>query len=229
MKYKYVLFDADDTLLDFKLAEHTAISQVFSEVGLPCDDETIAVYSRINDSLWKLLELGGITKEKLKTERFRLFCEQMNISESPEKMAEMYVDRLAKQSFLLPCAEAVCKKIYDEGIKIYIITNGIKYIQTERLSATPIKKYFSGVFISEDVGYEKPNVEYFKYVFSKIENFDPAEAIVVGDSLTSDIKGGINAGIDTCWYNPHGKSKPENMQICYEISDITQVYSILEI
>lgn len=229
MKYKFVLFDADDTLLDFRLAEHNAISQVFCEFGLPCDDETIAVYSRINDSLWKLLEKGGITKEKLKVERFRLFCEYMNITGSPEKMAEMYVERLAQQSFLIPDAEKVCEKIYKAGIKMYIVTNGIKYIQTKRFSATPIQKYFSDVFISEDVGYEKPNIEYFKYVFSRIKDFDPSETIIIGDSLSSDIKGGINAGIDTCWYNPKNKSNSDYIPVKYEISDINQVCSVLEI
>ena len=227
MKYKTVLFDADDTLLDFKLSERIAISKVLGELGLPTDDNVINTYSEINDSLWKLLEVGGITKEELKTERFRRLCVHFGFNVSPELMAKMYINALSEQSFLLDAAETVCRKLYESGIKMYVITNGIKYIQSKRFAATPIAGYFENIFISEEVGYEKPHVEYFKKVTSMIENFDARSTIVIGDSLTSDIKGGINFGLDTCWYNPRGKKKPEDMQITYEIDKLTDILDIV--
>ena len=180
MRYGTVLFDADDTLLDFKLAEHCAITGVFESVGLPTDDEVISIYSEINLSLWKLLEQGGITKDELKTERFRLFCEKLGYSVPAELLAEKYMHELSKQSYIIKDADKVCKKIYNSGIRMCIVTNGIKAIQTGRFENCPIKKYFSDVFISEDVGYEKPNVKFFNKVFSTLGVTNKKDIILIG-------------------------------------------------
>ena len=229
MKYNTVLFDADDTLLDFKRSEHTAVSRVLDELGLPSDDEVTGTYSRINDSLWKLLEVGGITKDKLKTERFRRLCEHFEFNASPEVMAKNYMYALSEQSYLVDSAEEVCRSLYDEGVRLYIVTNGIKYIQSRRFAATPIARYFEKSFISEEIGYEKPNIEFFKRATAEIENFDSERTIIVGDSLTSDIKGGISFGIDTCWYNPGEKTRPENLPITYEIKKLTDILNVVGI
>ena len=229
MKYTTVLFDADDTLLDFKKSERTAISAVLSELGLPTDEHTIKVYSEINDSLWKLLEVGGIKKEVLKVERFRRLCEHFGFEVSPDRMAERYMDALSEQSYLVDTAESVCRSIYNAKIRMYIITNGIKTIQSRRLAATPIAQLFDGVFISEEIGYEKPRREFFDRATSMIEDFDISKTLVVGDSLTSDIKGGIDYGIDTCWYNPKQKARPDGVNMTYEITELCQVLDVLEI
>ena len=221
MRYRTLLIDADDTLLDFKRSEHNAISEVLFELKLTCDDSIIETYSRINDSLWKLLEVGGITKEELKTERFRKLCNHYGFDVSPEMMAGKYVEALSNQSYLLDSAEDVCKSLYDAGVKLYIITNGIKYIQTKRFSATPLAPLFEKVFISEEMGFEKPRVEFFEKACSMIEGFNRESALVVGDSLTSDIKGGIAFGLDTCWFNPKVKTPPEDMNITFEINKLT--------
>ena len=228
-KYKYVLFDADATLLDFKRSEYLAISKILAELGLPAEDHVITTYSEINDSLWKLLEVGGITKEELKTERFRRLCVHFGFDVSPELMSKMYVNALAEQSILLDSAESVCRRLYESGIRLYVITNGIKYIQSKRFAATPIVGYFENIFISEEIGYEKPHIEFFKKATSMINDFDADSTIVIGDSLSSDIKGGINFGLDTCWYNPHGKKKPEDMKITYEIGKLTDILEIVGI
>ena len=131
MRYNTVLFDADDTLLDFKLSERCAITSVLKFFELPHDDDTILIYSEINQSLWKLLERGGITKDSLKVERFRLFCEKMQVDVSAEEMAALYVGELAKQSHIIKDADKVCKRVYQSGIRMCIVTNGIKFIQTQ--------------------------------------------------------------------------------------------------
>lgn len=229
MKYKTILFDADDTLLDFKRSEKAAISKVLTDLSLPCNDEIISNYSRINDSLWKLLEVGGITKEELKTERFRRLCLHYGFSVQPESMAQNYIEALSEQSYVIDGAYSVCKKIYDSGIEMYIITNGIKYIQTKRFAATELHKFFRKVFISEEIGYEKPRIEYFNRISESIENFDKKSVLIVGDSLSSDIKGGINFGVDTCWYNPKHKDMPTDMPITYEIHCLHDIFSVLDI
>ena len=227
MRYRTLLFDADDTLLDFKRAEHDAISDVLNDLRLDFDDGVIETYSRINDSLWKLLEVGGIAKEELKTERFRRLCDHYGFDIAPELIAEKYVEALSNQSYLLDSAELVCRGLYDAGVKMYIITNGIKYIQTKRFSATPIAPLFEKVFISEEIGFEKPRVEFFEKACEMIDGFDAASELVVGDSLTSDIKGGIAFGLDTCWFNPKGKTPPEDMNITFEISALTDLLSVV--
>ena len=199
---------------------------MLSKLGLPYTDEYISAYSEINDSLWKLLEVRGITKEELKVRRFVLFCERFGFEIDAELMAEMYVESLSDQSIMLDGAEELVKSLYGK-CKLYIITNGIEYIQKRRLANSPIVKCFDGVFVSEQMGAEKPSLEYFEAVAREIPEFDKNKAIVIGDSLTSDIKGGINFGVDTCWYNPKGKALPENMAITYVASGFDEIRSII--
>ncbi len=226
MRYTTVLFDADDTLLDFKGAEYCALGEVLRALRLPDTDEYIAAYSEINDSLWKLLEVGGIKKDELKVKRFSLFCDRFGFDVNAEEMAEMYVEALSNQSMLLDGAEELVKRLYGK-CELYLITNGIEYIQTKRLENTPIKQCFKKVFISERMGAEKPSLKYFEAVAKEISELDKSQAIVIGDSLTSDIKGGINFGVDTCWYNPKGKKRPENMDITYVVGTFDEIYEVV--
>ena len=226
-KYEWLLFDADDTLLDFKLGEHRAITATLSEAGLPTDDEVIATYSRINDNLWKMLERGEVTKDRLKVLRFVQFCEHYGFDRDGAALAESYVENLKKQTVLLDGAEEVCRTLYGK-YKMYIITNGIEAVQTARFGGCAIKEYFEKCYISDAIGVAKPKKGFFDAVAADIEGFDASRALVIGDSLTSDIKGGIEYGIDTCWLNPEGKSAPENWDITYTIGDIRELIGILE-
>ena len=142
-------------------------------------------------------------------------------------MAEKYIYALADQSYTVNNSEAVTERLYSAGIRLFIITNGIKYIQTKRFNATALCPYFEDIFISEEIGAEKPSAKFFEEVASRINGYEPSKTLVVGDSLSSDIKGGIGAGLDTCWYNPKGKAKPSDMAITYEITELTQLFSIL--
>jgi 2-haloacid dehalogenase len=226
MKYTTVLFDADDTLFDFGAAETDAIRSVLRLYGLPSDDSVIAEYSRINIGFWKMLERGEIKKDELKIKRFEAFCEHFGFDADAVEMAHSYMSELSKQSRLLDGSMEICERLFGK-CRIYVITNGIKFIQEGRFSASPITKYFDGVFISEVVGFDKPKREYFEAVASAIPDFDKEKTLVVGDSLTSDIAGGINFGLDTCWFNPKGKPCPEDMNITYVIDSIDKVYDIV--
>lgn len=226
MKYKYLLFDADDTLLDFKRSERQALTETLTKFGIAPTDDLISGYSRINDSLWKLLECGGIEKTALRVRRFELFADEYSLARDPRQMADEYANRLSEQSCVIEGAEDICREL-SAHFRMFVITNGIKNIQTKRMSASPLCKYIERSFISEDVGYEKPSAAFFDYVEQAIPGFDRSAALVIGDSLTSDIAGGIGAGIDTCWYDPAYKPIPNNISPTYVIHELSELYDIL--
>ncbi len=226
MKYTTVLFDADDTLFDFGAAEHAAITDVLSNFGLPYDESVINEYSRINMGFWKMLERGEIKKDELKYRRFEAFCEHFGFEVNARDMANEYGLLLSRQNQMIEGALEICERLFGK-CRLYIITNGIKFIQEGRFSTSPLKKYFDKVFISEVIGFDKPSREYFEAVEREIPDFDKAKTLVVGDSLSSDIKGGINYGFDTCWFNPKGKARPEGMDITYEIKSLDEIFKIV--
>ena len=201
-RYTTLLLDVDETLLDFKKAEAVSLKNALIRAGLTPTDDIIERYHQINDSLWKALERAEIEKEEIKTKRFELFYEEFGFEGDPIETAGMYVYELSKAGFLLDGAREFLDKIQNE-YDVYAVTNGIMNVQQGRFAAADINKYFKDVFISERVGYSKPDKRYFDYVLSAIPEKDTSKVIVIGDSLTSDIKGACNAGLDSCWFNPH--------------------------
>ena len=226
MKYKILLFDADATLMDFHRSEHEAVTECLEFFGLPSDDTVIAKYSEINAGYWKMLERGEIEKEKLYPARWQSLIDFYGFDCKAKEISDKYIERLATKSYMLDGALDLCQKLHGKH-KMYIVTNGQKDIQKSRLFPSPIFKYFDGCFISEDIGYEKPSIRFFYAVTSSIPEYDPASTIIIGDSLTSDIQGGINAGIDTCWYNPHGKEAPKDMPISYIVKNFNEMAEVL--
>ena len=225
-KYEILLFDADATLLDFKRSEHEAVIDCLEFFGITPNSEVVQKYSEINAGFWKMLELGKIQKSELKVRRFESFCEKMGFDVDAEKMAAAYIDALSNQNPLKKGAMEICDRLYGK-CRLCIITNGIKSIQTKRFSTSPISKYFDRIFISEELGYDKPSVEFFKLVEQALSDFDKDKTLVVGDSLTSDIKGGIGYGLDTCWFNPQGKNPPDGMNITYTVDSLEKIYGIV--
>ena len=227
MKYKFLLFDADGTLLDFKKSEAEAVREVFAAHGISGDDETVALYSEINDGLWKKLERREIEKSVLLYKRFELFLETIGRCDVDAKlMASEYMQALSTKGYILDGAKEMCEQLYGKT-KMYIVTNGVEFIQKGRYARCGIDKYFDAVFISDAIGIEKPSVKYFEYVSSHIDGFEADKAIIIGDSLTSDMQGGINFGIDTCWYNPTGKSVPENMPLTFVANSFDEVIDFI--
>ncbi len=226
MRYDYILFDADGTLLDFHRSESEALFEAMKMHGIEPSEERVRLYSGINDSLWKKLERGEIEKRVLLYHRFELFLEALGIDDDAKQMARDYMNALSQKGYLLDGAEEMCRLLGDK-VKMYIVTNGVEFIQRGRYARCGIDRYFDGVFISDAIGVEKPSVKYFEYVSEHIEDFDKSRALIVGDSLTSDMRGGLNFGIDTCWYNPEGKAVPDGMPLTYVALNFKDVVNFI--
>ena len=226
MPYRIALFDADNTLLNFTLAEHTAICECLSDRGLPTDETTVATYSAINDRHWKRLEKGLTTRDRLKVERFSDFFAVMGYDGDPALMAKDYVTALSRQSQLLDGAFELISSLHGK-CQLYIITNGIASVQKSRFGSCALAPFFDKCFISDEMGCAKPEKRFFDLVADAIPCFNSAEALVIGDSLSSDIQGGIGAGLHTCWYNPTGKPIPAGMDITYTVSALWEIQKII--
>lgn len=226
MRYDFILFDSDGTLMDFHRSEAEAVRETMTKMGITPTDALVSEYSKINDGLWKMLERKEITKPELLIRRFEIFCERFSFDVDAEKMARTYENELSQRGYLFDGAAELCKKL-SAFLPLYIVTNGVEAIQKGRFSKVSLLEYFKDVFISGVIGYEKPDVRYFETVAENIPNFNKDRAIIIGDSLTSDILGGINYGIDTCWYNPQGKSSPSDMKITYVAKTYDDIYEII--
>lgn len=203
-KYDIFLLDADDTIFDFKAAAAEALKKTFKECSLPYSDEAYTIYMEINDVLWKRLERKEITQEELKKLRFTAVLERLGLKFSGEKMSEIYVKNLGECAVFFVGAEEFLSALGAMG-RIYIITNGFKAVQERRLKKFRVERFASGVFVSETVGANKPDVRFFNYVKEKVPLFDEERVLVIGDSLTSDIALANAGGVDCVWYNPSGK------------------------
>lgn len=230
-QYKYLLFDADNTLFDFTKAEYLSFYDTCSACGISYSDELYKTYSHINDKLWKKLEKHEITLELLKIERFReLLAEYVkgyaneNLTEKAAHMKAVYMDSLSTRTYLLDGAFDICKKLY-ERYDLYIVTNGIGSIQRPRLAKSDINQYFKGMFISEEIGYAKPASEYFDFVTDNLGG-NKSDYLVIGDSLTSDCAGAVSYGFDICWFNPHGKSA-NGMKLTYTVKRLCELEPLL--
>lgn len=228
-KFTTVLFDADDTLLDFHKDEKQALIKALMHYGVPVTEENIQIYSDINQGMWRQLEKGEITKPELKRTRFKKFFEAINFicEEDPFTINEHYLSLLSEGGNTLDGAVDTVKKLHEKGYELHIITNGIAATQAKRLSRSGLLPYINEVFVSETIGYQKPRVEYFEAVLERIGEKDKSRIIVVGDSLTSDIKGAMNAGLPCCWLNRYNKELPEEYKVDFEISDVRDAIEIL--
>ncbi|MDE5984592.1 MAG: YjjG family noncanonical pyrimidine nucleotidase [Eubacterium sp.] len=220
---KNILFDLDDTIFDFKMAERVALSKTLVSFGIEPTEYIIKRYSEYNISQWKLLELGKLTREQVKVNRYKLLFDELELDISPKKATAIYEDYLCIGHYFIDGAEKIIKTLYDEGYNLYLVSNGAKRVQDGRLKSSGISKYFKGIFISEVIGYEKPSIKFFEYCFDRIDNFDIDETVIIGDSLSSDIKGGINAGIKTVWFNPNNEVNTTQIVPTYEINKLSDI------
>ncbi len=228
-KYQTLFFDIDDTLLDFGAAENQALEKLFSTVA---EVELTAVvrknYKMFNQSLWKRMEQGKISREKLLSTRFADFFNQefgMNVDNN--QMSEQYLIYLAQGHQEVTGARQLLNALHRKSFKLFVVTNGVKSVQTKRLVDSHFDTYFTDIFISEQTGYQKPNKKFFNYVFDNVRNFDADSSLIIGDSLTSDIAGGINAGIDTMWFNPERKKNLTNYSADYIVHSLSEINNLL--
>ncbi len=200
-KYKTLIFDADDTLFDFVASEKMALKMTLEHYGVQCTEETYQLYRQINNEHWTDLELGKTTQAILKYKRFEDLFSILNIDADANPVADQYLENLSQQGILIEGAHELIETL-SKFYNIYIITNGITTVQTGRFQHASIMALIKGLVISEEAGCNKPNPEIFQYWNEKYGPFEKSEVIMIGDSLSSDIQGGIQYGIDTCWYNP---------------------------
>lgn len=229
--YKYILFDIDNTLLDFNAAENRAIRATFQQYGIAETEENVSLYSQINLSFWKRLERKEITRDMLWSGRFLRLAEVLNIPMDAERAVEMnrfYLSELGLCALPIDGAEQLLHVLTDRGYDLYAVTNGNANVQYTRLEASNFKQYFKGLFISEEIGCSKPEASFFAYVFQKVGSSNLRDYLIVGDSLTSDIAGGINSGIDTCWYNPYGVPNTIGTEPTYTVRNYGEILDRLK-
>ena len=230
MKYTTILWDADNTLLDFGYSMRMALQAAFVHFGMDdfLDDEKIMAYDKINNSWWKRLELGEVTKAELLNGRFVDFFRMYGINDvKPEMYREVFQVELGRHYSYIPGSKEVCQALQGK-VKQYVITNGVTATQHSKLSASGFSDIMDGIFISEQIGVNKPGKGFFDAVFAQIPEKDLSKILVVGDSLTSDIKGANNVGVDACWFNPDGRSAGEEYRIIADIQRLEQLFDVLK-
>lgn len=225
-KYRFILFDLDETLFDFRKSEAVALTKAFKLYHLTIDDDIVRVYNDLNFSLWKKLEDKKITKDVLVVERFHLLFKKYNIDLDPAAFEDDYQRILSEQAYLMEGAMDICRYLKSK-YDLYSISNGVAFTQYNRMRLSGLKALLSGHFVSEEVGYAKPDIRFFKHVSQEIPSFQKEKALVVGDSQSSDIQGANNAGIDVCWYNYRGETLQEGLSVNYCINHLRSLKNFL--
>ena len=222
-KYDIFLFDADGTFLDYDMAKANALRITFENCGLDYSQDTRMKYREINEQMRGYCDKGGRTKKELQMSRFRRLFSENGINYDEKDATELYYDELGKGSFLLDGALEICKEINSCNKKIYIVTNGIFAVQKARIEGSLIREYISDVFVSEFIGFRKPHISYFDYVFSHIPLVKKDSVLLIGNTIPTDIAGGNNAGIDTCWLNGAGNLNETEIIPTYEIKKLDEL------
>ncbi len=226
MRYHALLWDIDGTLLDFGASERAGILRTFESFGLgTCTDEMLAEYSRINIKHWEKLERGECTKHETMVNRFREFFGLRGISVDAEAFNDEYQSRLPYTIIFHPHGKETLESLSGTYLQ-YCISNGNLPVQQRKLRKSGMDRIFDGIFISDDVGYEKPSIAYFRYVLDSIGQ-RPETCLVIGDSLTSDIRGANNADIPCCWFNPLDVPAPSSFHIDYIVRDLAEIPVLL--
>ena len=227
MNFPDPLLDADDTRVDLPKAAARAFSAMCRSNGVPDTLDTRALYHRINQELWAAFDRGEVSKDYVTLERFVRFFQALKLPRDPDKCNRDYLTALGAGVYPLPHAEAVCRELVRRGHKLYIVTNAVASVQRSRLQGSVFADLITDAFISEDAGASKPDPAYYAYVRSRIPGLTPENGLVIGDSLSTDIRGANNAGLPCCWYNPAGKARPEDLRIDYEIRDLRELLDIV--
>ena len=226
-KYYCILFDADNTLLNFDAAENKALAETLVNYGIEPDAETVQTYRTINEELWRQLEKGQIRREKLFGERFSRFLKAINAAGDGVEMNRYYLEQLSTHPDLMSPEVLDVLRELSEVATLAIVSNGAQKVQTRRLAESGVMNFMEDVFISEKMGCEKPNARIFDAALRALGVENREHVLMVGDSLSSDIQGGSNAGLDTCWYNPNHTENPGKVIPTYEIASLEELYPLV--
>ena len=223
MAYKYLLIDNDNTLMDFNAAEKAALKDTLVACGLPADEETCAAYHRINDALWKALERGETTQPALKVERFRQLLAFLGRTEpTAEALCDMYTSQLGCHAELLPGAMALMEALHGK-VRIALVSNGVSRIQRSRLSRCPFTPMLDAILISEELGVRKPDPAMIFAGLDALGCTNPAEAVMMGDSLTADIAAAVNAGVDSIFFDRKGIGSDQATHVIRDLAEAVKI------
>lgn len=225
--YQVYLFDADETLFDFRRAEGAALAIALHSFGIACTDEILACYHDVNDALWKQLETGRITRDVLKWTRFQQLADAMQLSLEPHTANKRFMEALSTRADLVDGAADVCRSLVAHGKTLCIISNGTTSVQRPRFARSGLAPCFHTLFLSEEIGVAKPDPRFFDAVFHAFPQVERSEMLVVGDSLSSDIAGGLAAGLDTCWFHPTGTPAPAKPKPTFSIRSLSELLTAL--
>ncbi len=223
---EFLFLDLDDTILDFHKAERIAISKTIRDFGVEPTEEILALYHKINKWHWEQLELGNLTRAEVLENRFAVLFRELGVDVDATLCARTYEKNLSVGHYFLPGAEEAVASLHKK-YRLFLASNGTASVQKGRMTSANLYRFFEKVFVSQEIGYNKPSKAYFDACFAQIPDFDRAKAIMVGDSLSSDIRGGINAGIATVWVNPEHKPSGD-IRPDYEIESLSQLEKLLE-
>ena len=223
---EFLFLDLDDTILDFHKAERIALSKTLRDFGLEPTEEVLSRYHAINVWHWEQLEKGLMTRPQVLEGRFQMLFREMGIPVDPLQVTRGYEKNLGIGHYFLPGAKEAVESL-SQKYRLFLASNGTATVQHSRLTSADLYKYFEKVFVSQEIGHNKPSREYFSACFAQIPGFDVTRAIMVGDSLSSDILGGIQAGMKTCWINPTGKPCREDIRPDYQLESLAQLEELL--
>ncbi len=224
--YPWLWFDADGTLFDYSRAEATALRQSFSLLHLPFEESYLDTYRQINQQLWQALERQEVTQAVLRLRRFELLLKSLHLNASIDQMSKIYLEQLAICAELMDGAYEVLETFHRTS-RIAIVTNGLHDVQRGRVARSTIQPFIDELIISEEIRVAKPSSAFFEAASARTGNPPKGDILLIGDSLTSDIQGGVDYGIDTCWYNPASEPRPEGLAIKYEIRYLPKLLEIL--
>ena len=221
-----VLLDLDNTILDFNKAEHRALGLALKAQGLPFNDEIAVLYHEINNRHWEMLENGILTREQVLVQRYEALFRALGVHGDAKRTQALYEGYLSEGHWFIPGAEEMLRTLAGK-YRLFICSNGTQCVQDGRIRSAGIAPYFEKIFISEHMDGNKPEKCFFDQCFREIPGFDRSRAIILGDSLTSDIRGGVNAGILSCWFNPNGRENTGPIKPDYEIRALAEFDGLL--
>lgn len=226
-QYSYLLFDIDNTLMDFNAGERAALFQTMEEAGVLLSEADFRRYREINRVMWTKFEKGLLDSAAVQRVRFEEFAVHLgrNAAEGPA-LNEQYVSNLARQAIVMDGALDMLKRLHAD-YRIVAVTNGLHLVQRPRLERSGLLPYLDAAFVSQEMGVQKPDKAYFDRVLEELGEQDRGKYLVIGDSLSADIQGGINAGIDTCWLRPAGAAPSETIKPTYIVGGYGQLMALL--
>ena len=223
MKYEWLLFDLDDTILDFDISERYALEKALLRVGISFQPKHLTIYEKINRKCWDAFEAGSLPQAAINETRFSEFLAALALPETNAiEFGNYYLTQLSEKAVFMEGAEALLDSIYKK-YQLGIVTNGLKEVQRPKLKKNKLMHYFKIIVVSDEIGVSKPNTDFFDYAFAEMKFPSKERVLIIGDSLNSDVKGGLNYGIDTCWYNPNKKKNITTKTPTYEINNLNEL------